>query len=102
MNNISPKTKAIIAYLTFIGLIIAIFLNGEKKEPFTLWHIKNMFGLVLLLFIAVSLQNYLVGFYIYWTVVILWLLSVVMAMLGKKKGIPFLSEKFQQWFTFLG
>ena len=102
MRKISPKTKAVIAYLTFIGLLIAILLNSERKESFTLWHIKNMFGLLLLLFIAVALQNYSIGFYVYWMTFGLWLLSLVMAVIGKKKAIPLLSEKFQQWFTFLG
>ncbi|MCB0456621.1 MAG: hypothetical protein KDC91_02680 [Flavobacteriaceae bacterium] len=102
MNNISPKTNAVIAYLTFIGLLIAILLNKEKKDTFVLWHIKNMFGLVVLLFVAVALQNYAVGFYFYWATVVLWFFSLVMALLGKKKAIPLVSEKFQQWFMFLG
>ncbi len=102
MNNPSAKTKAIIAYITFIGLLIAISMNQEKKEEYTIWHIKNMFGLLIILFIAVALQNSFVGFYIYWTCAVFWLFSLIMAIVGRKKGIPFLSEKFQQWFTFLG
>lgn len=102
MNNSNPKINALIAYLTFIGLLIAILLNKEKKDAFVLWHIKNMFGLVLLLFIAVALQNYTIGFYFYWTTVVMWLFSLMMALLGKKKAIPLVSEKFQQWFIFLG
>ena len=102
MNNLSGKTIAIIAYLTFIGLLIAIFLNKEKKDKYVLWHCKNMFGLVLLLFIAVALQNYSVGIYFYYGTVFLWIISLLMAIVGKKQGIPWLSEKFQQWFIFLG
>ena len=102
MNNPSAKTKAIIAYLTFIGMLIAISMNQDKKEEFTIWHIKNMLGLLILLFAAVALQNSFIGFYIYWITVALWLFSFIMAIMGKKKGIPYLSEKFQQWFTFLG
>ncbi|MEO8772993.1 MAG: hypothetical protein ABI263_05590, partial [Gelidibacter sp.] len=43
------KKLAIISYLTFIGLIIAIILNLEKRNPFTLFHIRQMFGLMIML-----------------------------------------------------
>jgi len=101
MRNPSGKTKAIIAYLTFVGLLIAYFMNKDDRHEFATWHIKNMFGLVVLLFIAVAFQNYAFGAYIYWTAVLLWAISLVSALLNKKQGIPFLSEKFQSWFTFL-
>ncbi len=101
MNNISAHTKAIIAYCTFIGLIIAYFLNKEDKHAFTTWHIKNMFGLVILLFASLALQAYPVGPYIYWTSTCLWLFCFLMAILKQQIGLPFLSEKFQTWFRFL-
>ncbi|MCH9659965.1 MAG: hypothetical protein K0U54_03545 [Bacteroidetes bacterium] len=105
MNNISAKTLAIIAYITFIGAIIAYFLNKENKHEFATWHIKNMFGLIILYFIsfALSTQELLweVGAVFFYTSAIAWLVSMVFAILNKKVGIPFLSEKFQTWFRFL-
>lgn len=101
METPSGKTKAVIAYLTFVGMLIAYFMNREEKHDFATWHIKNMFGLVIILAFAVAFQEYAFGFYIYWTSVLLWLFSILMALSNKKKGIPFLSEKFQTWFTFL-
>ena len=55
-----PKgyTAAIVAYITFIGLLIAYFINKEDKHPFATWHIKNMFGLVIVLFISQVMQGY--------------------------------------------
>ncbi|PKA84054.1 hypothetical protein ATE92_2224 [Ulvibacter sp. MAR_2010_11] len=100
-TNPSGKQKALIAYLTFVGMLIAYFMNRDDKHEFAKWHIKNMFGLVILLFVSVALQNYEIGFYVYWISVGLWILSFVMALLNKQKAIPFLSEKFQTWFTFL-
>ncbi|TDI72631.1 MAG: hypothetical protein E2O87_06585 [Bacteroidetes bacterium] len=95
------KTKAVVAYLTFIGLLIAYFINKDNRHEFATWHIKNMFGLLILLFVAVALQSYAIGFYIYWTSVVLWIISLIMALFNQKRGIPFLSDKFQTWFTFL-
>lgn len=101
MDNPPGKTKGIIAYLTFIGMIVAFYMNKEEKDAFATWHIKNMFGLLLGLFAAVWLQNSPAGFYVYWTVTCLWIYCLIMAVLGKQQGIPYLSEKFQEWFRFL-
>ena len=105
MTKPSGKTTAIIAYCTFIGMFIAISLNHDKKNAFATWHIKNMFGLVLLLLLATLTQynvNLLLGDILYYIAVIFWLLSLSMAIQNKKQGIPILSEKFQEWFQFLG
>lgn len=34
------KTLAIVSYMTFIGLIIAIIMNLEKRNPFTFFPYK--------------------------------------------------------------
>ena len=98
---ISGKNVALIAYITFVGLIVAYFLNKNEKNEFAQWHIKNMFGLVLFLFASVALQDYSIGLYVYWITVAFWMYSFFMALTNNKKAIPVLSEKFQQWFTFL-
>lgn len=99
------KAKAIIAYITFIGLFIAISMNKDKPDPFATFHIKNMFGLLLLLICAMVIQyniNLLAGDIIYWITVALWSYSLVMASTNKMLGVPFFAKKFQTWFTFLG
>lgn len=99
------KSKAVIAYLTFIGLFIAISMNRDTKDPFATWHIKNMFGLLILLFVSLVFQYnelFLVGDIIYIVAFLCWAFSLAMALLNKKQGIPVVSEKFQSWFTFLG
>ena len=104
MENLSARTKAIIAYLTFVGTLIAFFINKENKDEFTTWHIKNMFGLLLLLLISQVTQAYIDMFFgeILWLIAfVLWMFSLVMAILNKKQAIPYFSDKFQEWFTFL-
>jgi len=106
MTNVpAGKTKAVIAYFTFIGFFISVSMNKDTPEAFATWHIKNMFGLLLILLVAVVTQfhiNLLVGDILYWISVVFWLFSLAMAIANKKAGIPFLSKKFQSWFTFLG
>ncbi len=103
MTKPQGQKYAIIAYITFVGLIIAWFMNREDKFEFATWHIKNMFGLVLILFVSQAMQSQylLVGEIIWWIAFGSWLLSLIMAISGRKSGIPWLSDQFQKWFLFL-
>lgn len=99
------KSKAIAAYITFIGLLIAISMNKDEPHDFAGWHIKNMFGLTLIFFVsfAMSYQEYLLipGRVLFFGSVFFWFFSFIGTLMNKKLGIPFLSGKFQTWFTFL-
>ncbi len=103
-NTPLGKSTALIAYAPFVGFFIAFFINQEKRHPFATWHIKNMFGLFLLFISAMVIQtgiDFIVGD-IFWAIcVVLWIYSWIQAIMGNEKGIPYLSEKFQEWFTFL-
>ena len=52
MENIDKsKNTAIVAYLTIIGSIIAIFMNQEEnKSEFSSFHIRQALGLFLSFF----------------------------------------------------
>lgn len=98
------KSTALVAYAPFVGFLIAYSLNQEHKHPFATWHIKNMFGLTLGFIIAMVIQSqvHIVAGDVLWLIVLLlWIISFIYAFLNKEKGIPLLSKKFQDWFTFL-
>ncbi len=98
------KFTALIAYAPFVGFIIAYFFNREENHPFATWHIKNMFGLTIMFIVSLVIQaqvDVTIGDIIWLICLLLWLFSWAMAFFNKRKGIPFLSEKFQEWFTFL-
>lgn len=95
---------AVVAYLTFVGMIIAFFLNKEKPKKFVTLHVQNMFGLVVLLFISQTTQAYIdptIGHILWWVSFFLWAFSLVTAIIGQVPSIPILSNKFAQWFVFL-
>ena len=104
-NTNTGNYRAILAYITFIGLIIAYVLNRDKQDKFVTYHIKNMFGLVLLLFISQLLQTndslLFLGEIVWVISFFLWVYSLLMAILNKKAGIPILTDLFQKWFSFL-
>ena len=105
MTSTPPgKSTALIAYAPFVGFMIAYFINRDENNDFATWHIKNMFGLWLLFMTSLVIQSQIdvmAGDIMWLIIFVLWLYCWVMAYLNKKKGIPFLSEKFQDWFTFL-
>ncbi len=98
------KTTALLAYIPFVGFMIAHFNNQEDKHPFATWHTKNMFGLFIMFLISVVIMNrihWLTGDVLWVISCCFWIFSFLMAYGNKEKGIPILSDKFQNWFSFL-
>ncbi len=98
------KKIALVAYAPFIGFFLAFFLNQDYKYAFATWHIKNMFGLFLLFLVATIIQSQIdaASGDIIWLIVFFgYIICFILAATNRVVGIPFLSEKFQQWFTFL-
>ena len=63
-NNEQLKNNAIIAYLTIIGSVIAIFMNqDDEKNEFVSFHIRQALGL----FLSFFLLGYFVGSVDSWT-----------------------------------
>ena len=90
------KAIAIISYITFIGLIIAIVMNAEKKNSFAKFHIRQSLLLVLTS-IVVSLIP-LLNFILWVIVLVLWIMGIIYAINGEEKKIPILGEYAQKWF----
>lgn len=98
------KSTALIAYAPFVGFLIAFFINKGENNEFATWHIKNMFGLFILFIVSLIIQsqiNVRFGDILWLVSVVLWLYCWAMAFFNREKGIPLLSEKFQEWFMFL-
>ncbi len=95
------KTLAIVSYFTFVGLIIALILNLEKKNPFTSFHIRQMFGLIIMLIISNVSEKYIdswLGTILWYITFASWLFGLYYAYKGEYKEIPYIGNKFQEWF----
>ena len=101
-NTVSEgKTNAIIAYLWWIGLIIAVILNKDKKNRFTSFHIRQAIGLLLLSLVANLAYKFLphtFGYLLNLGVFVLWVIGLIGAFNGEEKEVPLLGDKFQEWF----
>lgn len=96
-------TIAIVAYLTIIGLLAAFIINKEKKEPFAAYHIKQSLGLALCgiaLFVVgmVPILGWIASFFGSLFLLYLWIMGLMNAINGKAKPVPFLGDKFMEWF----
>lgn len=100
------KNLALVAYLTLIGTLIAFFLNQEKRNAFTYFHIRQALGLGLLYiamgYIISSLDSMMVSVSFWIFFAILFLYGILGAISGKTNKIPILGDYFQNLFKSLG
>lgn len=106
MNENLNKDAALVAYLTILGTVIAIFMNNEeKKTEFASFHIRQALGI----FLSFFLLGYFVGYADSWTVssafylfyFILWIYGFSGALSGQKRLLPVVGAFFQTTFKSL-
>ena len=101
------KTLGLVAYLTLLGTLIAFFMNREKPNPFTAFHIRQGLGLGLL---QLLIGNLVVGYngeimisYSFWMFFsVLFLYGLFGAITGKLNKIPLVGDFFQKIFKSIG
>ncbi len=97
------KTAAALSYITFVGLIIAYFMNSEVKNPFAAFHIRQSLGLTLSYFLIMIPLSMLdipmasIGFFIVFFV--LWLYGIISAFQGHVRPLPLVGAFYQKVFT---
>ena len=97
------KAIGIISYITIFGLIIALVLNQEKKDPFTSYHIRQALGIaassIALSFIAiVPVIGWIIAIVGSLLIFVLWIFGIINAISGNMKPVPVLGDKFEEWF----
>ena len=93
------KNAAIVAYLTIIGAVIALFMNNENKSSFASFHIRQALGI----FITFFLLGYPIGYFDSWMVssafyvffFILWIYGFMGALNGEEKKVPLVGDFYQ-------
>lgn len=101
------KPAAIVAYLGFIGLIIAFVLNQNEKAPLASYHIRQSLGLMIVLFIcyiALMVIGFIPGVR-YITLVlfplvgigglVLLIMGIIAAVNGEMKPLPIVGNEIQ-------
>ncbi|MEZ4837694.1 DUF4870 domain-containing protein [Flavobacterium sp.] len=99
------KNAAIVAYLTIIGAVIAIFMNSEQKKSFASFHIRQALGIFLTFFAL----GYPIGYFDNWMIssafyiffFILWIYGFMGALNGEEKKVPLVGDFYQNLFKSL-
>lgn len=104
MNKISKdgKLAAIITHITFIGPIIAYFINMDDKDEFGSFYIRQSVGILCLFLVIGALIGAVpnawaaYGFILF--IFILWVYSFIGALTNQYRLLPVIGIYFQQWF----
>ena len=96
------KTKAILSHVFLIGWIIALILNMNQKEEYASYYIRQNLGLMIAwfavsIFMAFPVINWVVWIG-YLIIIVFWLMSLIWSITDVMKPVPFLGDKFQEWF----
>ncbi|WP_339711378.1 hypothetical protein [uncultured Kriegella sp.] len=102
VNEESKKT-AIIAYITFIGLIIAFLMNNDKKLKFASYHIRQSLGLcitglALSIIGVIPILGWIINMLGIFVLLYMWIVGLMNAINEKEKSVPILGKKYEKWF----
>jgi uncharacterized membrane protein len=108
MNNDIQKGKntAIVAYLTIIGSVIAIFMNQENnRSEFASFHIRQGLGISitfhLLAYFVGNIDSWMASSAFYLFYFTLWIYGFLGVIQNQKNEIPVLGAFFQKLFKSL-
>ena len=96
------KTAAILAYITVIGFIIAIVLNGQKKTKLGGFHLRQALGIFLTalaggLILAITVVGTVLIPVLWIGTLVFVIMGLISAAKGENKPVPLLGEKYQKW-----
>ena len=95
------KSAAITSYILIVGVLIAMSMNSETKNPYASFHIRQALGLTLT-FISLGLiisnfDSMMISLPMWIFVSILWSYGIFSAIKGETKPLPLLGNYFQKW-----
>jgi uncharacterized membrane protein len=98
------KTVAILAYVTILGFIAAIFMHQSHKTQLGAFHLRQMLGMVVTGIVGgvvgvVPILGWIVWFLVVCAMFVLWLLGLLAALRGEMRPVPILGEHYQRWFA---
>ena len=99
------KTAAITSYILIVGVLIALSMNSENKNPFASFHIRQALGLsITFLSLGLIVSNFdslMISGTMWIFVSALWSYGFFTAIQGSQKPIPLLGNLFQKTFHFI-
>ena len=89
------KTIAIISYITWVGWIVALVMNMEKKNDFAKFHIRQTLLIMLAGFLVwIPIIGWIWGLLL----LVIWIIGLISAINSEKKEVPIIGHLAQEWF----
>jgi uncharacterized membrane protein len=96
------KSIAITSYILLIGVLIALSMNSEHKNPFAAFHIRQGLGLTITFIILgvsiSSFENITIAAPMWIFISVLTVYGIFTAARGETTPLPLLGNLFQKWF----
>lgn len=101
-GNDQEKQIAIIAYITLIGLVVALVMNREKKSPFARYHIRQSLGLAatglaLAVVGVIPILGWIINLLGVFVLLYMWVRGLMHAINKKEQPVPFLGRNYEKW-----
>jgi uncharacterized membrane protein len=97
------KSTAITSYILIVGVLIALSMNSENKNPYASFHIRQGLGLTLtFIIIGVSIsyfESIMVAAPMWIFISVLTIYGIFTAARGEMTPLPLLGKWFQKWFS---
>ncbi len=97
------KSAAITSYILIVGVLIALSMNSENKNPFASFHIRQGLGLTLTfitLGISISyFESIMIAAPMWIFISVLTIYGIFTAAKGETTPLPLLGSWFQKWFS---
>lgn len=102
--DLDGKTIALIAHLSWIGVVIAYILNKENPTEIGTFYVRQNIGIWLLAAISsvlfiIPIIGWIAGIVLWILVLIMWISSLINALGEKIKPAPIFGKMFQKWFA---
>ena len=95
----NPKAKAALAHITPIGWLIAMILNGLRKDELTSFYLRQTLGIYLCFILSRFIPEYYI--FVWGFLFVFYTYSFIGVVKQSPVPIPFIGNLFQQWFNFI-
>ena len=96
------KTAAISSYILIVGVLIALSINSEDKNPYASFHIRQGLGLTITFIslgvIIANFENIMIAAPMWIFISVLMIFGIFNAAQGSTKPLPLVGSLFQKWF----
>lgn len=106
VDSNNGKTVALVAYLTIIGLVIALVMNNKAATGLGRFHIRQSIGISLTAIVSTVVRfvpgvGNILASVIGIVILVALVLGILSAIKGEEKPLPFVGNLYQKWFSMI-